>query len=157
MLNRGVDRWRRGRDRGRQSARLHRGLPAPLSRGVAPGCRAFCGGLAGYFGYDTVRHIEKKLALLPPARRHRHADIHLLHCEELAVIDNLSGKLHLMVYADPRTPDAYARPGSTGELADQPPSACRCRRRRCRSSRMLPRARPYAKADYLKAVAAPRA
>jgi hypothetical protein len=20
----------------------------------------FCGGLAGYFGYDTVRHIEKR-------------------------------------------------------------------------------------------------
>ena len=35
-------------------------------------------------------------------------DILLLQCEELAVIDNLSGKLHLMVYVDPSAPDAYA-------------------------------------------------
>src|SRR5439155_386730 len=27
-----------------------------------PGLPRFCGGLAGYFGYDTVRHIETKLA-----------------------------------------------------------------------------------------------
>src|SRR6478736_4125306 len=27
-----------------------------------PGLPRFCGGLAGYFGYDTVRHIEPKLA-----------------------------------------------------------------------------------------------
>ena len=28
---------------------------------LRPGMPRFCGGLAGYFGYDTVRHIEKKL------------------------------------------------------------------------------------------------
>ena len=28
---------------------------------LRPGLPRFCGGLAGYFGYDTVRHIEKKL------------------------------------------------------------------------------------------------
>src|SRR5258708_12284189 len=33
----------------------------------------------------------------------------LVHSEELAVDDNLSGKLHLIVYADPSQPDAYAR------------------------------------------------
>ena len=32
----------------------------------------------------------------------------LLQCEELAVIDNLSGKLYLIVYADPAQPEAYA-------------------------------------------------
>ena len=26
---------------------------------LRPGLPRFCGGLAGYFGYDTVRHIEK--------------------------------------------------------------------------------------------------
>ncbi len=61
----------------------------------------FAGGLAGYFGYDTVRYIEKRLA------RPRKPDpiglpgIRLLLSEELAVVDNLSGKLHLIVYADP--------------------------------------------------------
>ncbi|MFM2054636.1 MAG: hypothetical protein RL456_2673, partial [Pseudomonadota bacterium] len=29
---------------------------------LRPGLPRFCGGLAGYFGYDTVRYIEKKLA-----------------------------------------------------------------------------------------------
>src|ERR1700755_2625196 len=28
---------------------------------LRPGLPRFCGGLAGYFGYDTVRYIEKKL------------------------------------------------------------------------------------------------
>ncbi len=27
---------------------------------LRPGMPRFCGGLAGYFGYDTVRHIEKQ-------------------------------------------------------------------------------------------------
>ena len=31
----------------------------------------------------------------------------LLQCEELAVIDNLSGRLYLIVYADPAQPEAY--------------------------------------------------
>jgi len=33
---------------------------------LRPGLPRFCGGLAGYFGYDTVRHIEKKLAASMP-------------------------------------------------------------------------------------------
>jgi anthranilate synthase component 1 len=32
---------------------------------LRPGLPRFCGGLAGYFGYDTVRHIEKKLVHRP--------------------------------------------------------------------------------------------
>ncbi len=76
---------------------------------LRPGMPRFCGGLAGYFGYDTVRHIEKKLETTCPPDTIGMPDIHLLHCEELAVIDNLSGKLHLMVYADPAEPDAYER------------------------------------------------
>jgi anthranilate synthase component 1 len=35
---------------------------------LRPGLPRFCGGLAGYFGYDTVRHIEKKLEKHLPAR-----------------------------------------------------------------------------------------
>ena len=72
------------------------------------GLPRFCGGLAGYFGYDTVRHIEKKLAHTCPPDDLGMPDILLLQCEELAVIDNLSGKLSLMVYADPAQPQAYA-------------------------------------------------
>ncbi len=76
---------------------------------LQPGLPRFCGGLAGYFGYDTVRHIEKKLAASCPPDALGCPDILLLQCEELAVIDNLSGKLHLIVYADPEQPQAYAK------------------------------------------------
>ena len=76
---------------------------------LEPGMPRFCGGLAGYFGYDTVRHIEKKLAHSCPPDTIGMPDIHLLQCEELAVIDNLTGKLSLIVYADPSEPQAYAR------------------------------------------------
>ena len=41
-------------------------------------------------------------------------DILLLQCEELAVIDNLSGKLYLIVYADPAQPEAYSARASSG-------------------------------------------
>jgi len=75
---------------------------------LRPGLPRFCGGLAGYFGYDTVRYIEKKLEKSCPPDTLGCPDILLLQCEELAVIDNLSGKLYLIVYADPSQPEAYA-------------------------------------------------
>jgi len=76
---------------------------------LRPGLPRFCGGLAGYFGYDAVRYIEKKLAAKEMPDDLGLPDIQLLLCEELAVIDNLSGKLYLIVYADPTTPEAYSR------------------------------------------------
>jgi anthranilate synthase component 1 len=76
---------------------------------LLPGMPRFCGGLAGYFGYDTVRHIEKRLADSAPRDDLGLPEIQLLLTEELAVIDNLSGKLYLIVYADPAQPEAYAR------------------------------------------------
>jgi anthranilate synthase component I len=79
---------------------LHAGLPR------------FCGGLAGYFGYDAVRYIEPKLAQPTQALRDdalATPDIMLLQCEELAVIDNLSNRLSLIVYANPAQPQAYAQ------------------------------------------------
>jgi len=78
----------------------------------APGLPRFCGGLAGMFGYDTVRHIERRLAAsAPPAAAELAAipDILLLLTEELVVVDNLAGKISLIVYADPGEPDAHAR------------------------------------------------
>ena len=68
----------------------------------------FGGGLAGYFGYDTVRHIEGRLRRVAKPDPLGLPDIRLLLSEELAVVDNLSGKLHLIVYADPARAGAYA-------------------------------------------------
>jgi anthranilate synthase component 1 len=71
----------------------------------------FCGGLAGLFGYDTVRYIEAKLAHSSPPPAPGLAgvpDVLLLLTEELAVVDNLAGKIYLIVFADPAVPDAHA-------------------------------------------------
>jgi len=76
---------------------------------VPQGLPRFCGGLAGYFGYDTVRHIEHRLANTHKPGGIGTPDILLLQCEELAVIDNLADRLFLIVYADPAQPGAYAK------------------------------------------------
>ena len=62
----------------------------------------FLGGLVGCFGYDTVRYVEKKLAATQKTDTLHTPDILLLLSEQLVVLDNLSGKLFLVVYADPR-------------------------------------------------------
>ena len=87
---------------------------------LRPGMPRFCGGLAGYFGYDAVRYIEPKLAATWKDGGINTPDILLLQCEELAVIDNLSGRLYLIVYADPSRPEAYfIGKKRLGELADK--------------------------------------
>ncbi len=68
----------------------------------------FCGGLVGYFGYDTVRYIEKRLAHSDKRDELGTPDILLLVSEEIAIVDNLSGKLSLVVYAEPGKPGAWA-------------------------------------------------
>ena len=68
----------------------------------------FCGGLVGYFGYDTVRYIEKRLARSDKRDELGTPDILLLVSEEIAIVDNLSGKRSLVVYAEPGKPGAYA-------------------------------------------------
>ena len=74
---------------------------------LRPGLPRFCGGLAGYFGYDAVRFIEPKLAKTVKTGGIDTPDILLLQCEELAVIDNLSGRLYLIVYANPGESEAF--------------------------------------------------
>ena len=76
---------------------------APLAAGPR-----FAGGVAGYFGYETVRYIERKLADPRKPDPLGLPEIRLLLSEELAVVDNLSGRLHLIVYADPSAPGAFA-------------------------------------------------
>ena len=68
----------------------------------------FCGGLAGYFGYDTIRYIEPRLSQSHKPDAIGTPDILLMLTEQLAVIDNLSGKLTFIVYANPEQANAYA-------------------------------------------------
>ncbi|WP_283149638.1 anthranilate synthase component I [Silvimonas soli] len=79
--------------------RFKASIPANMPR--------FIGGLVGYFGYETIRFIERKLAHVQKPDVIGAPDIQLLLSEELAVVDNLSGKLYLVVYADPAKPEAY--------------------------------------------------
>ena len=74
-----------------------------------PGLPRFCGGLVGYFGYDTVRYIERRLGPTQKTDPLNLPDIVLLLSTELVVFDNLSGKLYFIVYADPTEPNAYRR------------------------------------------------
>ncbi|MDH5536235.1 MAG: anthranilate synthase component I [Betaproteobacteria bacterium] len=69
----------------------------------------FCGGLVGYFGYDTVRYVEKRLGHHQKPDELDTPDILLLVSEEIAIVDNLSGKLTLLVYAEPGQAGAYRR------------------------------------------------
>jgi anthranilate synthase component I len=123
---------------------------------LRPGLPRFCGGLAGYFGYDAVRYIEPRLAESARARPLPDPigtpDVLLVQCEEVAVIDNLSGRLYLIVYADPAVPEAFAKARRRlVELTD-----------RLRASVAAPAVervpaqavrREFAKADFLAAVA----
>lgn len=74
-----------------------------------PGLPRFTGGLVGYFGYDTVRYIEPRLASNTRSDTIGTPDILLMQSEDLAVFDNLSGKLYLITYADPAVPNALKK------------------------------------------------
>ncbi|MES2036923.1 MAG: anthranilate synthase component I [Pseudomonadota bacterium] len=118
---------------------------------LRPGLPRFCGGLAGYFGYDAVRHVEKRLAGKAPKDDLGLPEIQLLLTEELAVIDNVSGKLYLIVYADPTQPEAWSKArqrlkdlrAMLRRSVDAPVTSASVRTESIRE---------FAKDDYLKAV-----
>jgi len=118
---------------------------------MRPGLPRFCGGLAGYFGYDAVRHVEKRLAGKAPKDDLGLPEIQLLLTEELAVIDNVSGKLYLIVYADPTKPEAWSKArqrlrdlrAMLRRSVDAPVTSASVRTESIRD---------FAKEDYLKAV-----
>ena len=72
------------------------------------GLPRFSGGLVGYFGYETIRYIETHLNDPEKPDVIDADDILLMVSEELAVFDNLSGKMFLIIYADPQSSNAYA-------------------------------------------------
>ncbi len=68
----------------------------------------FAGGLAGYFGYDTVRYIEPRLAQCPNPDPLGTPDILLMVADEIVVFDNLSGRMLLIIHLDPTAGDTLA-------------------------------------------------
>lgn len=69
----------------------------------------FTGGLVGYFGYDTVRYVEKRLAQTQKPDPIGTPDILLMVSDELMVFDNVKGMLYLVVHADPAQADALVQ------------------------------------------------
>lgn len=120
---------------------------------VPPGMPRFCGGLAGYFGYDMVRFIEPRLGPCTKPDPIGTPDMLFLLVDELAIVDNLRGRIYLIVFADPATPEAYVT------------ASRRLRELRARLGRAVPQPpdtpvgevteviREFARDDYLAAVA----
>jgi anthranilate synthase component 1 len=119
-----------------------------------PACRAFA---AGWPATSATTRCATSSRAWPhdQARWPGTPDILLLLTEEVAVIDNLSGRLYLIVWADPPRPDAYFKAKrACRELVDK--LRYSVTRRRCGAARSHPVERDFAKADYLRAVLAPR-
>lgn len=75
-----------------------------------PNLPRFTGGLVGYFGYETIYHFEHFAHRFQNRNKPNTIgtpDILLMLSQELAVVDNLSGKIYLIVYADPTEPNSY--------------------------------------------------
>ena len=72
------------------------------------GMPRFSGGFVGYFGYETIRYIEPKLNKNNKEDPIGSPDILLMVSDEVVVFDNLSGKLFIIVHADPKKNNAYS-------------------------------------------------
>jgi len=73
------------------------------------GLPGFTGGLVGWFGFESIQYIEPRFEVTHARDELGTPDILLMLSEEVAVFDNLKGRLYLVVHADPREPQAMAR------------------------------------------------
>ena len=71
------------------------------------GMPRFNGGLVGYFGYETIRYIEPRLSNNGKEDPIGSPDVLLMVSDEVVVFDNLSGKLNIIVHADPENKNAF--------------------------------------------------
>jgi anthranilate synthase component 1 len=73
-----------------------------------PDMPRFTGGLVGYFGYDTIRYIEPRLARCPNPDLLGTPEILLMVSDEVVVFDNLSGRMYIILHLDPTAGDTLA-------------------------------------------------
>jgi len=71
------------------------------------GMPRFNGGLVGYFGYETIRYIESRLNKSKKEDPLGSPDILLMVSDEVVVFDNLGGKMHIIVHADPSNNNSF--------------------------------------------------
>ena len=67
----------------------------------------YTGGLVGYFGYDTIRYVEKKISQSAPPDTLETPDIILMVSNDVIVFDNVLGRMHLITHADPAVEGSY--------------------------------------------------
>ena len=82
-------------------------LRAAYSVPRLPDLPGFTGGLVGWFGFECIGYIEPRLATGDKPDELGTPDILLMLSEEVAVFDNLKGRLYLIVHADPRQAGAW--------------------------------------------------
>ena len=71
-----------------------------------PDLPRFYGGLVGYFGYDTVRYVEKRLRDSTPPDPMGTPDIMLMVSEDVVIFDNVKSRMQLISLVDPTTDGA---------------------------------------------------
>ena len=71
------------------------------------GLPRFSGGLVGYFGYDCIGYIEPRLYHEGKTDPLGNPDILLMVSDRIVVFDNVSGKIIIIIHADPAMADAY--------------------------------------------------
>ena len=67
----------------------------------------YTGGLVGYFGYDTIRYVEKKISQSAPPDTLGTPDIILMVSNDVIVFDNVLGRIHLITHADPAVDGSF--------------------------------------------------
>ena len=75
----------------------------------APGLPRFYGGLVGYFGYDCVRYVERRLKDSAPPDPVGTPDILLMVSEDIVIFDNLQASMQLISLVDPNEAGARQR------------------------------------------------
>jgi anthranilate synthase component 1 len=89
-----------------------------------PDLPIYTGGLVGYFGYDTVRYVEKKLRHSMPKDTIGAPDILLMVSNDVLVFDNVKGLIHLITHANPEESqaldNAFSRLDAMRESLRQP-------------------------------------
>ncbi|MEN9728611.1 MAG: anthranilate synthase component [Pseudomonadota bacterium] len=102
----------------------------------------FNGGLVGYFGYDTVRHVEPRLKASMPPDRLGTPDVLLMVADEYVVFDNLRGEMQIVCEVDPR--EASALDHAEARLA-----ALEARLRQPLAEGVAPKGRPVSETDFV--------
>lgn len=72
-----------------------------------PDLPRFFGGLVGYFGYDTIRYVEKRLAHSTPPDDLGTPDMLLMVSSDVIVFDNVAARMKLISLVEPSRPDAW--------------------------------------------------